>query len=126
MRLRIEITILSGIRQNKYKNVKNDAQQRLGTQRATATRKLCLTRSMLCITMYNMKTAILTIRLDEDLNRLLDDAAKKSGRNRSDIAREALKRQLRLSQFEAMRKRIMPLAEARGFLTDEDIFSEVS
>ena len=81
---------------------------------------------MLCITMSNMKTAILTIRLDEDLNRLLDDAAKKSGRNRSDIAREALKRQLRLSQFEAIRKRIMPLAEARGFLTDEDVFSKVS
>ena len=73
-----------------------------------------------------MKTAILTIRLDEDLNRLLNDAAKKSGRNRSDIAREALKRQLRLSQFEAIRKRIMPLAEARGFLTDEDVFSKVS
>jgi predicted transcriptional regulator len=73
-----------------------------------------------------MKNATLTIRLDEDLNRLLDEAAKKSGRNRSDIAREALKRQLRLSRFEAVRKRIMPLAEARGFLTDEDVFSEVS
>jgi len=73
-----------------------------------------------------MKTSTLTIRLDEDLSRLLDDAAKKSGRNRSDIAREALKRQLRLSQFEAIRKRIMPLAEARGFLTDQDVFSKVS
>jgi predicted transcriptional regulator len=73
-----------------------------------------------------MKTAVLTIRLDEDLNRLLDDAVKKLGRSRSDIAREALKRQLRLSQFEAIRKRIMPLAEARGFLTDEDVFSKVS
>jgi predicted transcriptional regulator len=76
--------------------------------------------------MYNMKTATLTIRLDEELNRLLDEAARKSGRNRSDIAREALRRQLRLSQFEAIRKRIMPLAEARGFLTDEDVFSQVS
>ena len=73
-----------------------------------------------------MKTATLTIRLDEDLNRLLDDAAKNSGRNRSDIAREALKSQLRLNQFEAIRKRIMPLAEARGFLTDEDVFSKIS
>ncbi len=73
-----------------------------------------------------MKTATLTIRLDEDLNRLLDDAAKKAGRNRSDIAREALRRQLRLSQFEAIRKSIMPLAEARGFLTDEDVFAEIS
>ena len=76
--------------------------------------------------MYNMKTATLTIRLDEELSRLLDEAARKSGRNRSDIAREALRRQLRLSQFEAIRKRIMPLAEARGFLTDEDVFSHVS
>ena len=76
--------------------------------------------------MYDMKTATLTIRLDDDLNRLLDDAAKKSGRNRSDIAREALRRQLRISQFEAVRRRIMPLAEARGFLTDEDVFSKVS
>ena len=57
---------------------------------------------------------------------MLDDAAKKSGRNRSDIAREALKRQLRLSQFEAVRRHIMPLAKARGFLTDEDVFSKVS
>ena len=73
-----------------------------------------------------MKTATLTIRLDENLNRLLDDAAEKSGRNRSDIAREALRRQLRLSQFETVRKRIMPLAEARGFLTDEDVFSKIS
>ncbi len=73
-----------------------------------------------------MKTATLTIRLDEDLNRLLDDAAKKSGRNRSDIAREALRRQLRLSRFEAIRKCIMPLAEARGYLTDEDVFAEIS
>ncbi|HJO63278.1 MAG TPA: ribbon-helix-helix protein, CopG family [Desulfobacterales bacterium] len=73
-----------------------------------------------------MKTATLTIRLDENLNRLLDDAAEKSGQNRSDIAREALRRQLRLSQFEAVRKRIMPLAEARGFLTDEDVFSKIS
>ena len=76
--------------------------------------------------MYNMKTATLTIRLDEELSRLLDEAARKSGRNRSDIAREALRRQLRLSQFEAIRKRIMPLAEARGFLTDEDVFSKIS
>lgn len=73
-----------------------------------------------------MERDTLTIRLDEELSRLLDEAAKKSGRNRSDIAREALRRQLRLSQFEAIRKRIMPLAEARGFLTEEDVFSQIS
>jgi len=73
-----------------------------------------------------MKSATLTIRLDKDLDVLLAKASKRSGRNRSEIAREALRRQLRLQQFEELRKRIMPFAEARGFLTDEDIFSQIS
>jgi len=76
--------------------------------------------------MSDMKTASLTIRLDKELERLLSKASKRSGKNRSEIAREALRRQLRLEQFEELRKRIMPFAEARGYLTDEDIFSEVS
>ena len=73
-----------------------------------------------------MKTATLTLRLDKDLDALLARASKRSGKNRSEIAREALRRQLRLEQFEEFRKRVMPFAEARGFLTDEDVFSQVS
>jgi predicted transcriptional regulator len=73
-----------------------------------------------------MKTATLSLRLDEDLEALLARASRRSGKNRSEIAREALRRQLRLEQFEELRKRVMPFAEARGFLTDEDVFSQVS
>jgi predicted transcriptional regulator len=73
-----------------------------------------------------MKSSTLTIRLDDDLDRLLGKASKLSGRNRSEVAREALRRQLRLVQFEALRKRVMPFAEARGYLTDEDVFNTVS
>lgn len=73
-----------------------------------------------------MKTSTLTIRLDKDLENMLSKASKKTGKNRSEIAREALRRQLRINQFEALRKRIMPFAEARGFLTDDDVFSKVS
>jgi len=73
-----------------------------------------------------MKTATITIRLDKDLEKLLAAVSRQSGKNRSEIAREALRRQLRISQFESLRKRIMPFAEARGFLTDEDVFSKVS
>lgn len=72
-----------------------------------------------------MKSSTLTIRLDEDLDRLLKKASKRLGKNRSEVAREALRRQLRVSQFEGLRRRIMPFAEARGFLTDEDITSEL-
>jgi predicted transcriptional regulator len=73
-----------------------------------------------------MKTGTITIRLDKDLDDLLTKATRRSGKNRSEIAREALRRQLRISQFDALRQRMMPFAEARGYLTDEDVFAEVS
>ena len=73
-----------------------------------------------------MKTTTITIRLDDDLSILLSKAASQAGKNRSEIAREALRRQLRISQFESLRRRMMPFAEARGYLTDEDVFRDVS
>ena len=73
-----------------------------------------------------MKTATVTIRLDPELERELDRAAKRSGRSRSDVIRDALRRQLALSRSEDLRRRIMPFAEAQGYLTDEDIFHDVS
>jgi predicted transcriptional regulator len=76
--------------------------------------------------MYYMKTATLTIRLDDELERLLSEASRRTGKCKSTIAREALRRQIRFESFEALRRRIMPFAEARGYLTDEDVFSRVS
>jgi predicted transcriptional regulator len=73
-----------------------------------------------------MKTSTLTIRLDRDLERRLARQAKRLGVSRSEVAREALRRQLALAEFETLRRRIMPLAEARGYLTDEDVFRAVS
>jgi len=72
-----------------------------------------------------MKFAI-TIRLDPELDRRLDRVCEQSGRTRSDVAREALRRQLALMQFEQLRERIMPFAEAQGFITDEDVNADVS
>ena len=73
-----------------------------------------------------MKTSALTIRLDRTLERQLESAAKRSGRSRSDIARDALRRQLAVMQFEEARRQVMPFAEARGYLTDDDVFRVVS
>jgi predicted transcriptional regulator len=72
-----------------------------------------------------MKAAV-TIRLDEELERRLDQIAQRSGRSRSEIVREALRRELARMQFEQLRERIMPFAEAQGYLTDEDVFRDVS
>jgi predicted transcriptional regulator len=76
--------------------------------------------------LYDVKSTALTIRLDRDLERQLRRIARRTGRSRSEIVREALRRQLALAQFEDLRRRIMPLAEARGYLTDDDVFRDVS
>jgi len=73
-----------------------------------------------------MKTSALTIRLDRALQRQLSLLAKRTGRSRSDIARDALRRQLTVLQFEEARRQVMPFAEARGYLTDEDVFRDIS
>lgn len=76
--------------------------------------------------MSYVKTSALTIRLDRALERQLAAVAKRSGRSRSEIARDALKRQLAVLQFEELRRQVMPFAEARGYLTDEDVFRAIS
>lgn len=76
--------------------------------------------------MHDMKTSALTIRLDPNLEQQVARLARRTGRSRSEVVRDAVRRQLALTQFEDLRRRIMPLAEARGYLTDEDIFRDVS
>ena len=72
-----------------------------------------------------MKTT-LTIRLDDDLESWLKQLCQQTGRNRSEIVRDALRRQLSLLRFEHLRRRVLPFAEARGYLTDEDVFRDLS
>lgn len=67
-----------------------------------------------------------TIRLDPGVAELLDRLAEQTGRTRSDIVREALRRQLSLFQFEQLRRKTLPFAEARGYLTDEDVVRDIS
>ncbi|HYN16161.1 MAG TPA: CopG family transcriptional regulator [Terriglobales bacterium] len=73
-----------------------------------------------------MKTSAVTIRLEPALQKLLDKVCKQSGRTRSDILREALNRQLSILRFEQLRRQILPFAEARGYLTDEDVNKALS
>jgi predicted transcriptional regulator len=73
-----------------------------------------------------MKPSALTIRLDQDLDEQLTRLAEQSGRSKSEIARDALRKQLAVLHFDAARRQIMPFAEARGYLTDEDVFRSVS
>ena len=68
----------------------------------------------------------LTIRLDKDLERVLDRLCRQTGQSRSEIVRDALRRELALRRFDDLRRRVLPFAEARGYLTDEDVVRDVS
>jgi predicted transcriptional regulator len=64
----------------------------------------------------------LTIRLDPKLEKELDRIARQTGRTKSEIAREALQRQVAVTRFREMRRRTLPFAEAQGLVTDDDVF----
>jgi predicted transcriptional regulator len=68
----------------------------------------------------------LTIRLDPKLEKALDRVAKNTGRTKSEIAREALRRQVAVARFRDLRTKALPFAEAQGLVTDEDVFRLVS
>jgi predicted transcriptional regulator len=73
-----------------------------------------------------MKSSTVTIRLDPKLQRDLTRLSRQLGRSRSELVRDAVRRQIALLQFEQARRSLLPLAEAEGILTDEDVFKIVS
>ena len=68
----------------------------------------------------------LTIRLDDRLDKALGRLAKKTRRPKSEIARDALRRQVSIQQFRTLRRQALPFAEAAGYLSDEDVFRDIS
>jgi predicted transcriptional regulator len=70
--------------------------------------------------------ATLTIRLDRKLEVALDRLARTTGRTKSELAREALSRQVQVARFRELRRKTLPFAEAQGLLTDEEVFKAVS
>ena len=67
-----------------------------------------------------------SISLPTWLKEKLDQAVKKDRMNRSDIVREALREYFARKDIERIRQNMVPLAEAKGVYTDEDVFKEVS
>ena len=68
----------------------------------------------------------LTIRLDPKLEKALDRLARTTGKTKSEIARDALKREVAVTRFRELRRKTLPFANARGLVTDEDVFRVVS
>ncbi|MHB8255021.1 MAG: ribbon-helix-helix protein, CopG family [Acidiferrobacter sp.] len=68
----------------------------------------------------------LTIRLDSQLERALNQLAKAQHQTKSEVARELLRRHIAVRQMEETRNKLRPYAEAAGYLTDEDFFRDIS
>ncbi|MGQ0578322.1 MAG: ribbon-helix-helix protein, CopG family [Betaproteobacteria bacterium] len=68
----------------------------------------------------------LTIRVDPKLEKALERIAMRTGRTKSEIAREAIERQVAVARFRELRKKTLPFAESQGLVTDEDVFRLVS
>jgi predicted transcriptional regulator len=68
----------------------------------------------------------LTIRLPEQLRADLKKLSRQEHKAVSDIVRESLRRHVAVQQFQALRRRILPFAEAQGLVTDEDVFRALS
>jgi predicted transcriptional regulator len=68
----------------------------------------------------------LTLRISDDLKEQLEQLSRQQQRPASELVRESLRRYIVTEQLKAIRRATVPLAEAQGFLTDEDIFKVVS
>ncbi|MCI0334148.1 MAG: ribbon-helix-helix domain-containing protein [Planctomycetes bacterium] len=68
----------------------------------------------------------LTLRIPDDLKAQLEELSRQLQRPTSELVRESLRRYIVTEQLKAIRRAAVPLAEAQGFLTDEDIFKVVS
>ena len=68
----------------------------------------------------------LTLRIPDDLKEQLEELSRAQNRPTSELVRESLRRYLAVESFKALRNITVPLAEAQGFLTDDDVFRVVS
>lgn len=72
-----------------------------------------------------MRKAV-TVSLPKTLTEELDMVSREAGTSRSEIVREALRRYFALREYRALRAELVIEAEAKGIVTDEDVFSRVS
>jgi len=64
----------------------------------------------------------LTLRVSDELDKALERHSSARGISKSDLAREALKSYLRVTEFRGLRTRLVARAQADGINTDDDVF----
>ncbi len=68
----------------------------------------------------------LTLRIPDELKAQLEALSLQQQRPASELVRESLRQYVAAEQLKALRRMTVPLAEAQGLVTDDDIFQAVS
>ena len=68
----------------------------------------------------------LTIRIPGKLRADLKRISKQQNKPVSDVVRDSMRRYVAIEKFRSLRKKVLPFAEAQGFVTDEDVFKAIS
>jgi predicted transcriptional regulator len=68
----------------------------------------------------------ITIRIPDKLRADLQRISRQQKKPVSDVVRESIRRYVAVEKFRGLRKKVLPFAEAQGFLTDEDVFKAIS
>ena len=66
--------------------------------------------------------ATITLRVPDELDKELERRSTAQGLSKSDLAREALRRYLQVTDFRAVRSELVARAQALGVNTDDDVF----
>lgn len=67
---------------------------------------------------------ILSVSIGAKLKKKINTAAKKYKTTKSDIVINAVEKYLASIEFQGVREKLMPYAKKKGYLTDEDIYSD--
>lgn len=70
--------------------------------------------------------SVLSVSLPEKLASDLDDYARKTGRNKSDIVKESVSLYLWEARFRKIQKQLSIKAKRTGIVTEEDVYKAVS
>lgn len=68
----------------------------------------------------------ITIKLPDELRSDLQRLSQEQKKPVSDLVHESIRRFVAVEKFRTLRKKVLPFAEAQGFLTDEDVFRAIS
>lgn len=70
--------------------------------------------------------SVLSISLPEKISSELDDFARKTGRNKSDIVKESITLYLWDARYQKLRKQLNVKAKKAAIITEEDVFKAIS